>query len=60
MMMRKKYIAKTNRLTTAKVKRDILGDHLCLTVKSGEAIDFKEVLEYPLSPIPESELSREY
>ena len=27
MMMRKKYIAKTNRLTTAKVKRDILGDH---------------------------------
>ena len=32
--------------------RDVLGDLLRLTMKSGQVIDFKEALKYPLSPIP--------
>ena len=51
-MVKKKYIAKKNSLTTAEVNRDVLGDLLHLAVKSSQVIDFKEVLKYPLSPIP--------
>ena len=51
-MVKKKYIAKKNSLTTAEVNRDILGDLLHLTMKIGKVIEFKEALKYPLSLIP--------
>ena len=51
-MVKKKYITKRNSLTTAEVNRDVLGDLLRLKMKSGQVIDFKEALKYPLSPIP--------
>ena len=51
-MVKKKFIAKRNSLTTAEVNRDILKDLLCLKMKSGQVIDFKEALKYPLSLIP--------
>ena len=44
-MVKKKYIAKRNSLTTAEANRDVLGDLLRLTMKSGEVIDFKEALK---------------
>ena len=40
-MVKKKYIAKRNSLTTAKVNRDVLEDLLSLTMKSGQVINFK-------------------
>ena len=52
--VKKKYIAKRNSLTTAQVNRDVLGNLLRLIMKSGQVIDFMEVLKYPLSPIPMS------
>ena len=51
-MAKKKYIAKRNSLTTAKVNRDVLENILRLTMKSGQVTDFKEALKYPLLPIP--------
>ena len=51
-MVKKKHIPKRNSLTTAKVNRDVLGDLYRLTMKSGQVIDFKEALKYPLTPIP--------
>ena len=53
-VVKKKYIAKRNSLTTAEVNRDVLGNLLRLIMKSGQVIDFMEVLKYPLSPIPMS------
>ena len=50
-MVKKKYIAKKNSLTTAEVSRDVLEDLLHLIMKSGQVIDVKEVLKYPLSPV---------
>ena len=49
-MVKKKYIPKRNSLTTAKVKRNVLGDLYRLTMKSGQVIDFKEALKYLLVP----------
>ena len=40
-MVKKKYVAKRNSLTTAKVNRDVLEDLLSLTMKSGQVINFK-------------------
>ena len=51
-MVKKKFIAKRNSLTTVEVSRDILKDLLCLKMKSAQVIDFKEALKYPLSLIP--------
>ena len=48
----KKYMTKKNSLTTAEVNRDFLADLLHLTMKNGQVNDFKEVLKYPLPPIP--------
>ena len=48
-MVKKKFIAKRNSLTTTEVNRDILKDLLCLKMKSGQVI---EALMYPLSLIP--------
>ena len=48
----KKYMTKKNSLTTAEVNRDVLADLLHLTMKNGQVNDFKEVLKYPLPPIP--------
>ena len=50
----KKYIKKNPGLTTAKANRNVLADLSCLTMKSGQGNDFKEVLKYLLSPIPPS------
>ena len=51
-MVKKKFIAKRNSLTTAEVNRDVLEDCFCLVMKSGRVIDFKEAVKYLLSPIP--------
>ena len=51
-MVKEKYIAKRNSLTMAKVNRDVLEDLLSLTMKSGQVINFKEALKYPLPFIP--------
>ena len=48
----KKYITKKNSLTTSQVNRDVLADFLHLTMKNGQINNFKEVVKYPLSPIP--------
>ena len=50
MMVKKKYIPKKNSLKTD-INIGVLGDLLHLTMKSGQVIDFKEALKYPLSPI---------
>ena len=50
-MVKKKYIARKNSLTTAEVSRDVLKDILRLIMKSGQVIDVKEALKYPLSPV---------
>ena len=44
-MVKKKYIAKRNSLTTAEANRDVLGDLLRLRMKSSKVIDFKEALK---------------
>ena len=44
-VVKKKYIAKRNSLTTAEVNRDVLGDLLRLIMKSGQVIDFMEALK---------------
>ena len=50
MMVKKKYIPKKNSLKTD-INIGVLGDLLHLTMKSGQVIDFKEALKYPLTPI---------
>ena len=50
-MVKRKYIAKRNSLTMAELNRDVIEDLSRLTMKSGQVIDFKEAIKYPLSPI---------
>ena len=55
-MVKKRYIAKKNSLTTAEVNRGVSGDLLRLTIKSGQGS-----AEVPIvSHTTESELSRRY
>ena len=39
-------------MTIAEIDRNILGNFLWLTKKSGQITDYREVQKYPLSPIP--------
>ena len=50
-MVKKKYTAKKKSLNTAEVNIYVLGDLLCLTMKSGQVIDFEEALKCLLFPI---------
>ena len=45
-------IEQNKKVKSVEVDRNILGTLLSFSAKSGQAIDFKRALEYPLCPIP--------
>ena len=45
-------IEQNKKVKSVEVNRNILGTLLSLSAKSGQAIDFKRALEYPLCPVP--------
>ena len=55
-MLKKRYVAKKNSLTMAKVNRGVLGDLLRLTLNSGQGSAKVPIVSHTT----ESELSRRY
>ena len=45
-------VTKDNKAKTIEVNRNIIGNLLSFTVKTGRVIDFEKALQYPLSSIP--------